>query len=49
MKKPKKKYRNPLAIVAKTRGSSGPMSNKKNKRRSGKNKHREFLKEDYEE
>ena len=45
MKKPKKKYRNPLAIVAKTRSSSGPMRKKKDKRKNGKNKQQEFLKE----
>jgi hypothetical protein len=47
MKKPKKTYRNPLAIAAKQR-SGGAMSDKKDKRRSGKNKHREYLKEDYQ-
>jgi hypothetical protein len=45
MKKPSKKYRNPLVIPAKVRGSSGPMRNKKDKRNSGKNKQREILKE----
>jgi hypothetical protein len=47
MKKPKKKYRNILAVVAKTISSSGPMRNKKDKRRNGKNRQREYLEEDY--
>lgn len=47
MKKKKKSFRNPLATKAKTRRSSGPMRSKKNKRKSGKNKQKEFQNEDY--
>ena len=45
MKKPSKKYRNPSAIAAKSRNSSGPMRKKKDKRKNGKNKQQEYLKE----
>jgi hypothetical protein len=44
-KNPTKKYRNPAAIPAKARVSSGPMRDKKDKRQNGKNKQREFLEE----
>jgi len=47
MKKAKKKYRNPAVVPAKTRSSSGPMRNKKDKRKNGKNKQSEFLDEEY--
>lgn len=47
MKKPKEKYRNPFVTLAKTR-RAGPMRDKKSKRKNGKNKQTEFLKEDYE-
>lgn len=45
MKKPKKKYRNPLVIPAKSRTSGGPMRSKQDKRKNGKNKQQEILKE----
>lgn len=45
MKTPTKKYRNPLVVPAKLRNSSGPMREKKDKRKNGKNKQREFLAE----
>jgi len=44
-KKKPKKYRNPLVIPAKTRGSGGPMRPKKDKRKNGKNKQTEYQKE----
>lgn len=47
MKKKSKKYRNPLATRAKTRGSSGPMRSKKDKRKNGKNKQQEWKDENY--
>lgn len=48
MKKPsKKKQRNAFAVQANTRGSSGPMRNKKDKRKNGKNKQQEYLNENY--
>jgi hypothetical protein len=47
MKKNSKKYRNPLVVPAKTRSSSGPMRNKKDKRTNGKNKQKKFKEEDY--
>jgi hypothetical protein len=45
MKNPKKKYRNPALIPAKQRTSGGPMHPKKDKRKNGKNKQKEILKE----
>ncbi len=36
MKKKPKKYRNPLVVPAKTRGSAGPMRPKKDKRKTNK-------------
>ena len=45
MKKSVKKYRNPAAISANSRNSSGPMHLKKDKRKNGKNKQQEFLSE----
>jgi hypothetical protein len=47
MKKSSKKFRNPLAIRAKARKSSGPMRSKKDKRNNGKNEQQELLNEDY--
>lgn len=47
MKKPTKKHRNPAAIPAKTRTSGGPMRNKKDKRKNGKNKQQKYLEENY--
>lgn len=45
MKKPKKtKQRNPAALPAKSR-KGGPMRNKKDKRKNGKNKLQEYLDE----
>lgn len=46
--KKKQKQRNPFLVLAKKRNNSGPMSNKKDKRKSGKNKQAELLKEIYE-
>lgn len=46
-KKKNKKFRNPAVIPAKSRTSGGPMRNKKNKRKNGKNKQKEFLDEMY--
>ena len=40
---PKKKYRNPIVVPAKSRTSGGPMPSKKHKR----NKRKDFLLEDY--
>ena len=45
MKKSSKKFRNPAAIPAKSRVSSGPMRSKKDKRQNGKNKQRKYLDE----
>ncbi len=47
MKNKSIKHRNPATIPAKTRGSSGPMRNKKSKRQNGKNKQFKYLDEDY--
>lgn len=47
MKTKKKKYRNPAATSANSRNSGGPMVNKKDKRKNGKNKQKEFLDEVY--
>ncbi len=46
-KNPSKKQRNAFAVQANTRGSSGPMRNKKDKRKNGKNKQQEYLSETY--
>lgn len=46
-KKKPEKYRNPLVVPAKRRGSSGPMRPKKDKRKNGKNKKQKYLNEDY--
>jgi hypothetical protein len=45
MKKKSKKIRNPHAISAKARKSSGKMRNKNEKRKNGKNKQKEYLKD----
>jgi hypothetical protein len=45
-KKSKNKARNPFAILAKTK-KGGAMRSKKDKRQNGKNKHQQFLSEDY--
>ena len=47
MSKKTKKYRNPAAVPAKTRTSSGPMRPKKDKRKNGQNKQRKYLDENY--
>lgn len=46
MKKSKKKFRNAATIPAKTR-KAGVMKNKKDKRKNGKNKQKEFLSEEF--
>jgi hypothetical protein len=45
MKTKKKKYRNPAATSANSRNSGGPMRNKKDKRKNGKNKQQVFKEE----
>lgn len=45
-KKSKNKARNPFAILAKVK-KGGAMRSKKDKRQNGKNKHQQYINEDY--
>lgn len=46
-KKRKNKVRNGIVVVMLIHCKGGPMKNKKNKRKNGKNEQKEFLSEDY--